>query len=253
MHGDKTTPLSFDNPENYKYTGPEPETFKKLNTQPGVAPSTQPGAPLATPKKPQIITPDSQVEFLTRTAMDAQISSDQILSITRGYQSQSAYPGGEFGNNLRTVAAMIQGGLPTRVYYVSLSGFDTHAGERGRHDQLMQQFANGVSAFWNDMKKQGNDQRVLMMTFSEFGRRVASNASGGTDHGAAAPMFLFGPACKQVVVGKHPSLTDLDQGGDLKFGIDFRSVYASVLQNWLDTPSKPILGQQFAPLSVIKA
>jgi uncharacterized protein (DUF1501 family) len=253
MHGDKTTPLSFDNPENYKSTGPEPETFKTLNTQPGVAPSTQPGAPLATPKKPQIITPDSQVEFLTRTAMDAQISSDQILSITRGYKSQSAYPGGEFGNNLRTVAAMIQGGLPTRVYYVSLSGFDTHAGERGRHDQLMLQFANGVSAFWNDMKKQGNDQRVLMMTFSEFGRRVASNASGGTDHGAAAPMFLFGPACKQVVVGKHPSLTDLDQGGDLKFGIDFRSVYASVLQNWLDTPSKPILGQQFAPLSVIKA
>jgi uncharacterized protein (DUF1501 family) len=135
---------------------------------------------------------------------------------------------------------------------VTLGGFDTHAGERGRHDQLMGQFANGVSAFWKDMKDQGNDQRVLMMTFSEFGRRVASNASGGTDHGAAAPMFLFGPACNQAIVGKHPSLTDLDQG-DLKYGIDFRSVYASVLQNWMDTPSKPILGGQFPTLPVIKA
>jgi uncharacterized protein (DUF1501 family) len=116
----------------------------------------------------------------------------------------------------------------------------------------MQQFVQGVSAFWADMKEQTNDQRVLMMTFSEFGRRVASNASGGTDHGAAAPMFLFGPACKEAIVGKHPSLADLDQG-DLKFGVDFRSIYATVLQNWLETPSKPILGQQFPTMDLVKA
>jgi uncharacterized protein (DUF1501 family) len=115
----------------------------------------------------------------------------------------------------------------------------------------MTQFASGVSAFWKDMKESGNNQRVLMVTFSEFGRRVQQNASGGTDHGAAAPMFLFGPQIKQGIIGKHPSLTDLDQG-DLKYGIDFRSVYASVLQNWMDAPSKPILGGQFPTLKVFK-
>ena len=91
-----------------------------------------------------------------------------------------------------------------------------------------------------------------MLTFSEFGRRVQQNASGGTDHGAAAPMFLFGPNLKQGLLGKHPSLADLDQG-DLKFSTDFRSVYATVLQNWLQTPSKPILGQQFKLLPLFEA
>jgi uncharacterized protein (DUF1501 family) len=147
---------------------------------------------------------------------------------------------------------MIRGGLPTRVYYVSMGGFDTHAGERGRHDNLMQQVADGIGSFWKDMKKSGCDDRVLMMTFSEFGRRVQQNASGGTDHGAAAPMFVFGKGIKQGVLGKHPSLTDLDQG-DLKYNTDFRSVYASILQNWMDTPSKPILGQQFPLLPIVKA
>jgi uncharacterized protein (DUF1501 family) len=145
---------------------------------------------------------------------------------------------------------MIAGGLPTRVYYVSLGGFDTHANEKGRHDQLMQQLAQGVGAFWQDLKRQENDDRVLMMTFSEFGRRVEQNASQGTDHGAAAPMFLFGPKIKPGVIGRHPSLTDLD-AGDLKYHTDFRSVYATVLQNWLDAPSKPVLGGQFATLPIL--
>jgi len=135
---------------------------------------------------------------------------------------------------------------------VSLGGFDTHANQRGRHDQLMRQFADGVAAFWRDMREQENDQRVLMMTFSEFGRRVQQNASAGTDHGAAAPLFLFGRAVQKGIVGDHPSLTNLDQG-DLRYGIDFRNVYATLLQSWLDSPSKPILGQQFRTLPVIKA
>ncbi len=253
MRGDKTIPLSFDKAENYRYNGPDIQRYQKLNSGTGslaVAPTTNHGQDARGTKT---ITPSSQLDFLTRTAMDAQISSNDILTMTRGHMPSVNYPPSEFGQGLRTVAAMIKGGLPTRVYYVTLGGFDTHAGERGRHDQLMTQFAAGVSSFWQDLKEQRNDQRVLMMTFSEFGRRVASNASGGTDHGAAAPMFLFGPACKQVVVGKHPSLNDLDQG-DLKFTTDFRSVYATILQSWLDTPSKPILGQQFPLLNgVVKA
>lgn len=257
MRGERVLPLSFERPENYRYTGPDKQHYQDLNnpkyaevasTLPPIqAPATGRSKPASQP----IVTPEQQLDFLTRTAMDAQLSSDDILRMTRGHAPSAAYPGGEFGNGLRTVAAMIKGGLPTRVYYVTLGGFDTHAGERGRHDQLMQQLAQGVGAFWKDLKDQGNDQRVLMMTFSEFGRRVASNASGGTDHGTAAPLFLIGPACRQALVGRHPSLTDLDQG-DLKFGVDFRSVYATVLQNWLDTPSKPILGAQFPTMNCVK-
>jgi uncharacterized protein (DUF1501 family) len=258
MKGEKLMPLSFDRPENYRYNGRDKDRYQKLNS--GETATPTPAAPTpATPqtakggkKTVEVVTPASQLDFLTRTAMDAQLSSEQILKITRNHNSPQPYPGVEFGSALRNVAAMIAGNLPTRVYYVSLGGFDTHAQERQRHDQLMSQFAQGVGAFWADLKAQKNDQRVLMMTFSEFGRRVQQNASGGTDHGAAAPMFLFGPAVKEGIIGPHPSLTNLDQG-DLRYNIDFRNVYATVLQNWLEVPSKPILGQQFKMLNVIRA
>jgi uncharacterized protein (DUF1501 family) len=264
MKGDRITALSFDRPESYRYNGSDTERYMKLNTPADPSASAEPEpAPVApsprgragrnVPAPIPEVTADQQLEFLTRTAMDAQLSSDQILRVTRAHNPAGInYPGGGFGQGLRTIAAMIRGGLPTRVYYVSLGGFDTHAGQAGRHDQLMNQFAQGVSAFWADMKQQKNDQRVLMMSFSEFGRRVAQNASGGTDHGAAAPMFLFGPCVQdQGLVGRHPSLTDLDQG-DLKYGIDFRSVYASILETWLEAPSKPILGQQFRTMPIIR-
>ena len=147
---------------------------------------------------------------------------------------------------------MIAGNLPTRVYYVSMGGFDTHAQQQPRHDKLMEQLGQGLGAFWADLKKTGSQDRVLVMTFSEFGRRVGVNASGGTDHGAAAPMFLMGPKITPGLLGRHPSLTDLD-GGDLKFNTDFRSVYATILQNWMDTPSKPILGSQLPTLPILRA
>ncbi len=258
MRGERVMPLSFDRPENYRYNGKDKDRYAKLNHGNVAAPATQPAAPIAKAqagnkgKKVEVVTGTSQLDFLTRTAMDAQLSSDQIISITKNHRPPQAYPGGDFGNALKNVAAMIKGGLPTRVYYVSLGGFDTHAQERQRHDQLMKQLSDGVGAFWADMKNQKNDQRVLMMTFSEFGRRVEQNASGGTDHGAAAPMFLMGPSVKSGVAGPHPSLKDLDQG-DLKYNVDFRNVYATVLQGWMDTPSKPILGQQFKTLNILRA
>ncbi len=256
MQGDRVTPLSFDRPENYRYKGTDKDHYLKLNqgptTQPASGTASKPAIIKPAPKKIEAVTANSQLDFLHRTAMDAQISSDDILRMTQNYRPTGEYPGGEFGNGLRTVAAMIAGGASTRVYYVSIGGFDTHAGQRQRHDDLMKQFAQGVGAFWTDMKQQENEERVLMMSFSEFGRRVEQNASGGTDHGAAAPMFLFGPKVNAGVLSKHPSLTDLDQG-DLKFNTDFRNVYASVLQNWLETPSKPILGQQFKTMSILKA
>jgi uncharacterized protein (DUF1501 family) len=255
MQGEHIMPLSLERPEAYRYQGRDLASYQKLNYPPATQPTTFMPNTLAESsryRKKIELTSATQLDFLERTALDAQVSSDDIIRMTRSHRSATTYPGNEFGNSLQTVAAMIAGGLPTRVYYVSLGGFDTHANQRQRHDQLMTQLAAGISAFWNDMKAQGNSDRVLMMTFSEFGRRVEQNASGGTDHGAAAPMFLVGPKIVPGLLGRYPSLTDLDQG-DLKYNTDFRSVYATILQNWMGTPSKPILGDQFPTLPVLKA
>jgi uncharacterized protein (DUF1501 family) len=241
MQGQKVLPLSFERPDSYRYNGRAKVEYIQLNHEDLPAGSGNGSA----------VTPSSQLDFLHRTAMDAQLSSEQILRLTRNHASPVAYPATEFGNNLKTVAAMIAGGLPTRVYYVALGGFDTHAQQLPRHDALMKQLSDGLGAFWKDMKQQRNDDRVLAMTFSEFGRRVVENASNGTDHGAAAPMLMMGSSIRQGLVSPHPSLSDLDQG-DLKFVVDFRSVYASVLQNWLETPSKPILGDQYQMLPIVK-
>ncbi len=237
MQGELVTPLGFERPEDYRYQGPAADAFGKLNTPDGTADPEE--------------TEAGELDFLTRTAMDAQVSSDRIMKVTRAHKPGVDYPRGAFADQLRTVAAMIRGGLPTRVYYVSLGGFDTHASQLGRHDNLMRQLAGGVKAFMDDLKQQGNDERVLVMTFSEFGRRVAQNASGGTDHGTAAPMFFFGHH-KHVnagILGNHPSLTDLDRG-DLKYNVDFRSCYAGVLQQWLGTDAQTcarVLGGRFDP------
>jgi uncharacterized protein (DUF1501 family) len=246
MKGERVTPLAFDKAENFRYRGRNQAAYLRLNEIENTAPTTGP-AVLSTAADAT-----DHLGFLTRTAMDAQVSSDTILRATKNHAGKGDYPRNEFGQGLKTVAAMIAGNLPTRVYYVSLGGFDTHANQRGRHEQLMQQFAAGVGAFWADMKEQGNADRVLMMTFSEFGRRVEQNASGGTDHGTAAPMFFFGKGVKGGVIGQQPSLTRLD-GGDLVHTIDFRQAYTTVLQKWLDTPGKPILGAQFKLLPILRA
>src|SRR5205823_11008918 len=148
------------------------------------------------------------------------------------------------------IARMIAGGLPTRVYYATQGGFDTHAGQMNAHERLMGNFNEAVNAFIADLKQQGNFERVLLITFSEFGRRVAENANGGTDHGTAAPMFVVGGSVKPGLFGKHPSLTDLDHG-DLKFNTDFRSVYGTVLDSWLNTPSQIVLGRKFPSLAIL--
>jgi uncharacterized protein (DUF1501 family) len=190
------------------------------------------------------------LDFLQRTALDAQLSSDKILAIARKYKSTVSYPPGRLGASLNMIARMIAGGLPTRVYYASQGGFDTHAGQLNAHERLMSEFNDAIAAFVSDLKQQGNFDRVLLMTFSEFGRRVAENANGGTDHGAAAPIFLLGGKVKPGFLGKHPSLTDLDHG-DLKFNTDFRSIYGTVLEQWLNAPSQIVLGRKFPSLPIV--
>jgi uncharacterized protein (DUF1501 family) len=192
----------------------------------------------------------STVEFLQRTALGAQMSSDKILAITRKTKSTVNYPQSQLGNSLNMVARLIAGGLPTRVYYVSQGGFDTHATQIPAHDRLMNDLNLATSAFVADLKAQKNFDRVLLLSFSEFGRRVAENASGGTDHGAAAPLFVLGGGVKPGLYGNYPSLTDLHDG-DLKFSTDFRSVYATALEKWLGAPSEQVLGRKFPILPFI--
>lgn len=192
----------------------------------------------------------ARLDFLSRVAMNAEVSSDRIQEVTKRSYTGATYPATGLGNQLRLVARLIHGGLGTRVFYVSIGGFDTHANQANQHERLLKELAEAVSVFQRDLDNHGEAQRVLTVTFSEFGRRVAENGSAGTDHGTAAPMFVFGHRLKPGLYGAHPSLTDLDRG-DLKFTTDFRSVYATILENWLGAKSEPVLGQAFPKLAFV--
>jgi uncharacterized protein (DUF1501 family) len=240
MQGQQIKPISFESEDLFRWIGQDvhkslAEPYHKLERR--EAPAGD----------------ESNSAFLMRTALDAQVSSDLIRKAVR-QTPLVQYPGNQLAGQLRMVASMIRAGLPTRVYYVQHGGFDTHAqqgGAGGRHANLLSQLSQSVKAFYADLKAQENDKRVLTMSFSEFGRRVAQNASQGTDHGTAAPMFLFGPMVRAGVLGDHPSLTDLDEG-DLKHRIDFRSVYAGILDGWLKADPKKILEGEYKALPVIK-
>ncbi|HVK57468.1 MAG TPA: DUF1501 domain-containing protein, partial [Candidatus Kapabacteria bacterium] len=150
------------------------------------------------------------------------------------------------------ISRLIAGGLSTRVYYISQGGYDTHTNQAGAHDRLLRDFSTALKAFTDDLKAQGNAGRVLVMTFSEFGRRVSQNANGGTDHGAAAPLFLVGPKLKSGLLGQFPSLAPKDlHNGDPKYTVDFRSIYAGILQSWLNTNPVPVLGRKFEPFQYV--
>jgi len=192
----------------------------------------------------------ANLDFLCRTALNAQVSSDKIREVAKKYRSTIEYPNNYLATSLKLVAQMIAGNLGTKVFYVSHAGYDTHANQRGDHQRLLTEFADSAHAFYRDIQKQGNTERVVVMCFSEFGRRVEENASGGTDHGSAAPMFVLGGKVKGGVYGAHPSLKELDRG-DLKFHTDFRSVYATLLENWMGGKSAPVLGREFKKLAFV--
>ena len=197
---------------------------------------------------------DSNAAFLMRTALDARLTGDRITDAV-AVPALADYPRTGLAQQLKTAAAMIRAGLPTRVYYVSITGFDTHAGQggaSGRHAQRLAEVGGALDAFQRDLRAAGDDARVLTLVFSEFGRRVGQNASGGTDHGAAAPMLLVGPMVRPGLLGAHPSLRDLDQG-DLKYSIDFRRVYATALDRWMGADSRAVLGAGYHPIPALRA
>jgi len=192
----------------------------------------------------------SSLDFLERTDMDAKVSQQEIAKASARAKNAVPYPGSRLGQNFAAVARLIAGGMPTRVYYLSQGGYDTHIDQAGAHERLLREMGDAVAAFLADLKAQGNLDRVSLMTFSEFGRRLKENASGGTDHGAAAPLFLAGGAVHAGLHGKMPSLAKKDlNDGDVKFNVDFRSVYATVLEKHLGVKSDSILGRNFPLLN----
>jgi uncharacterized protein (DUF1501 family) len=197
------------------------------------------------------ISGEGNLAFLERVALDARVSSKTILELASKHRTTIRYDGTPLARNLNLVARMIAGGMPTRVFYVSHGGFDTHNQQLNSHDRLLGQLDSALKSFFADLKEQGNDKRVVVMTFSEFGRRVSENASAGTDHGKASCLFLAGPGIKGGLHGTHPSLADLSEG-DIKHTVDFRSVYGTLLTDWLKAPQmKPILGANYPKMGFI--
>ena len=192
----------------------------------------------------------SALEYLQRTALDAQVSTDKIKKVLRGTKNEATYPKNQLGGSLSLISRLIAGGLPTRVYYASQGGYDTHAGQVNTHQRLLNDLATALAAFCDDLKAKGIFDRVMVMTFSEFGRRVHENANGGTDHGTAAPMFVCGGGVKPGLYGKQPTLGSLD-AGDLRYNVDFRSVYSTILSHWMKAPTAQILGRDFPKLSFV--
>lgn len=254
--------VSFDNPQSYRYFNPDhPEsgekdmgeaTFDKMNlTETGREMEFNSGSSIGGIAGTTVMK-GSPLEFLERTAMEAEISSDKIQAISSKGENKATYPSTQLGGGLKLVSRLIGGGMPTRIYYVSQGGYDTHTNQFTSQERLHRDLGDSVKAFVDDLKAQGNFQRVALLTFSEFGRRVTENASGGTDHGSASVMFAIGPKVKAGLQGKYPSLAPVDlKNGDPVFTTDFRSVYAGVLEDWLKTPSVPILGRKFDPLHLI--
>lgn len=188
--------------------------------------------------------------LLRKVGLDANAASDYLLKIVRSYKGNQSYPENTFGRGLKFIAQMITGGVSSQIYNITLQGFDTHANQTRTQASLLKQLANGLSAFQADMEAHGVGNDVVVMTFSEFGRRVAENGARGTDHGTAAPLFVMGSTVKGGIYGDHPSLSNLDDG-DLKYKIDFRHVYATILDRWLGADSNQILGANFDKLSFV--
>ncbi|HEU4718501.1 MAG TPA: DUF1501 domain-containing protein [Bacteroidia bacterium] len=191
------------------------------------------------------------VEYLHKTLAEVSKSAGYLHDHLGKNMAKSVYPQHAFGKQMKVVADLILAGCETTVYYVSLPGFDTHAGQNGQQNRMLKIYADGLKAFADDLKAAGQWDNTLVMTFSEFGRRVKQNASKGTDHGTANVMIFAGGSLKKKgILNEAPDLSDLDNG-DLRFKVDFRQVYATVLQNWLGTDAEIILGQKFGLLDFV--
>jgi uncharacterized protein (DUF1501 family) len=242
IQGKEHPGLAFNDPNSFRYVGDRGDQqrgaiYRQINE--------------LAKDKPQ---PLQELQFVTQSALAANASSDQIRQVAAAYKPTVEYPQHPLGNYLRHIAALIVGGLSTRIYFTfHPTGYDTHAKQRPHHDRLMAEMNGAIYAFYKDLMNQKQAQRVLTLTTSEFGRTAKENGTEGTDHGAAAGMFLFGPGLKPGIHGTQPTFKDVFGGGGdwLKFTTDFRSVYASVMEKWLGIPSEPVLGAKFPLIDCI--
>lgn len=192
----------------------------------------------------------TQIQVACRSGKDAYASVEAIQAMDGIYPNKVQYPKSGIAKDLQLVSKMLAGNAGTRVFYVQLGGFDDHAQEKEQHAKLLKDLDMAVKAFYDDLEALGLQDRVVTMVFSEFGRRVKENGSGGTDHGTAAPMFIMGGSVKGGLYGGYPKLTDLDKG-DLKYEVDFRSVYYSLIEDWMKGDAKGTLGKTFEKFSFV--
>jgi len=197
-------------------------------------------------------TSNDLLNFVQSSASSALAASERIESVGMNYKPTQQYPQNGLARKLGIVARLINSGLSTQIYYVQINGFDTHSQQANAHAALLRQVSDSVSTFVNDMIAHGQGDKVLCLCFSEFGRRVQENASGGTDHGTAGPVFLAGSKVKAGLIGELPSVSDL-KDGDLQHHTDFRRVYATVLSKWLRADSVDVLKADFEPINAILA
>ena len=196
---------------------------------------------------------ENDLTAFVHRAVDQSYAAARQFSASPAAQAggNDGYPASKLGQKLRLISRLMKLKGGTRLYYVSQSGYDTHSAQAFTHAQLLREFAAALKAFLSDLQAAKLDDRVVVLAFSEFGRRVEENASAGTDHGAAGPVFLAGSPVRGGVLNRHPSLTGLD-AGDLKTQVDFREVYAALLQNWLGVAADAILRQRFAPFDCLR-
>lgn len=191
------------------------------------------------------------VAYLYKTLAETVSSAEYVYDKTKVSGTSTTYPNHELGNRLKTVSQLIQSGVNTSIYYVSISGFDTHINQPGQQERLLGQYAEAVGAFMTDLKAAGRQNDVLLMTFSEFGRRVKQNASNGTDHGTANNVFLIGGGLlSRRVLNEAPNLTKLTDG-DLAYSVDFRQIYATLLHDYLGADDVAILGRKFDGVKIV--
>jgi uncharacterized protein (DUF1501 family) len=242
-------PVAFSTPQAYKWIGAN-EDVAALEASAPLCEHGEEMAPEAKASSSPHVGRDRALTLLRRTLHEAQASSQQVREATLRYRPRARYPQNQLAASLATTAALVTGGLSTRIFSVEQGGFDTHTNQRNRHDTLMRDLSNSLEAFLKDLAAHGSADRVVIMVFSEFGRRVQENGSAGTDHGVAGPVFLAGPSVRGGLHGRHPSLKDLIKG-DLRHTTDFRSIYASLIRQWMGADPREVLGSGFDPLPLL--
>jgi uncharacterized protein (DUF1501 family) len=196
---------------------------------------------------------DSLKAYVRRSVLDAYACAERVDGLTRRNAASAAtYPDTGLAVRLRTIAQLLKADLGARVFYTAQSGYDTHAGQLNTHDGLLRELATAIKAFMDDLTAARLSDRVTVMCFSEFGRRVAENGSAGTDHGTAGLLMLAGPGVRPGLHGSVPSLTDLVDG-DPKVSTDLRQVYAALLEDWLSLPSLGALGSRFETMALFRS